>query len=407
MEILLLANKVPYPPTDGGAFASLNMALGLSENGANVTVLAMSTPKHPTTSKDIPSHITSKIKFFIVFVDTSLSVLKALFNLLFSRKAYNAQRFISKEYRINLESILLSKRFDLVQLEGLYLDPYIDSIRRFHKGPIAYRAHNVEHEIWERNASIQENPLKKWYFNILSKRIKYQEYAILKKIDILVAISKRDAAILESMGYNGPVHVSPTGYIFDNSACSDIAFEYHSIFHLGGLDWLPNQEGIIWFLDNCWDSISKAVPNAKFYIAGRNAPPIFVSRIENYPNVIYCGEVENSTSFIQSKGIMIVPLLSGSGMRIKIVEGMSLGKAILTTSIGLEGIDAMDGKHILVANTIDDFSTKAVELLNNKDLAVEIGHNAKEFASGNLNNFNITNSLCSFYSEFIGNSISE
>jgi polysaccharide biosynthesis protein PslH len=405
MEILLLANKVPYPPTDGGAFATLNMALGLSKSGANVTVLAMSTPKHPTTAKDIPTYISDKIQVHTVFVDTTISSVKALCNLLFSKQPYNAQRFISNDYRNKLESILQDKSFDIVQLEGLYLEPYIKTIRLFHKGAISYRAHNVEFEIWERSAGTQSNLLKKWYFNLLSQRIRQQELRLLREIDLLIPISKRDASNLAQMGYSGSVHVSPTGYNFDVSIETDNSFEFPSVFHLGGLDWLPNHDGILWFLENCWPVISAAVPNAKFYIAGRNASKEFVAKVNTYPNVVFCGEVSDSSSFILSKGIMIVPLLSGSGMRIKIVEGMSLGKAILTTSIGLEGIDATAGKHVAVANTINDFSHKAIELLKNKNLALEIGHNAKEFALSNLDNNNITNNLFQFYKDFIAKSI--
>lgn len=395
----MLANKVPFPPKDGGAFATLNMALGLAESGAEVTLLAMSTPKHPSTEKDFPESILKQIKVHTVFVNTELSPFKALHNLIFSKHAYNAQRFISKQFGKTLETLLVQNSYDIVQLEGLYIYPYLDIIRKHFSGKIVLRAHNVEHEIWQRNASIQTNRFKRWYFNHLAHRVKIAEINLLKRIDLLVPISHRDQQLLEQLGYNGASFTSSTGYCLSNSRSLNEDFEPLSAFHLGGLDWIPNQEGLFWFLDNCWPHVLTSVPDAKFYIAGRNATRDFIKKINDYQNTVFVGEVEDSGEFMRSKSVMVVPLLSGSGMRIKIVEGMALGKAIVSTSIGAEGIDIENEKHLIIADTPYLMAKSIVKLLINKKEILRIGANAQVFVNQNLDNTILTQNLIDFFKQ--------
>lgn len=405
MNILILANKVPYPPNDGGAIATMNMILGLTDAGANVSILAMSTPKHKRTIADFPQHIQNRIKIDIVDVDTNISIVKAIANLLFSSEPYNASRFRSKAFEHQLHSILTNRHFDIVQLEGAYLYSYIPLIRKLHKGKIALRAHNVEHEIWQRASSNQPSLLKKLYFNILANRIRKAETTLLTRIDLLVPITDRDYNRFKELGYNGKCMVSPVGYNYIKANINELQneSEERSIFHLGGLDWFPNQEGILWFLKNCWNKILDKKPNTRFYIAGRNAPDDFVSKVQKFPGVIYCGEIQNSVEFIRTKGIMVVPILSGSGMRVKIVEGMALGKAIVSTPIGAEGINAKNGSEIIIASTPEQMSDALISLLTNTQKAIQIGKQAQLFAESNFNNSVITQKLLSFYTQQIAN----
>jgi glycosyltransferase involved in cell wall biosynthesis len=147
--------------------------------------------------------------------------------------------------------------------------------------------------------------------------------------------------------------------------------------------------------------VLKSVPQAKFYVAGRNAPKWFVKKIEKYKSVQYCGEVENAANFMRSKGIMIVPLLSGSGMRVKIIEGMVLGKAIVSTSIGAEGINAEPQRQIVIANSSQEFVASLVSLLQNIEYAKEMGQQAKEFDHKAFDNCLLTQNLMAFYVQFM------
>ena len=399
MKILIITNKIPYPPKDGGSIATLNLAKGLAHFAESVTILTINTSKHFYDLEKIPKDLKEKIYFEDVYIDTTTKPVPALKNLLFSKVPYNAERFISQDFEEKIISNLNKNKYDIIQLEGLYLTPYIPTIRKHSKALISLRAHNVEHEIWQRTTAQESNFLKKKYIQNLTKRIKNMETSMLNKYDLLVPITVRDEKILNKLGNTKPSHTTPTGYEIEKLTkinTKSIKQEFPSIFHLGALDWSPNQEGISWFLNNCWTKINEQFPDLKFYIAGRNAPEWFIKKL-NKKNVVYCGEVDDATEFILSKAIMLVPLLSGSGMRIKIIEGMALQKTIVTTSIGAEGIPASHKNNILIANKPEDFTSEIITVLKDEELYNKIGKNAKDFISKNFDNLTISKSLIDFY----------
>jgi glycosyltransferase involved in cell wall biosynthesis len=397
MRILQLMNKVPWPPKDGGAIACLNMTKGFSMLGHEVTVLSMNTSKHHIRIKDMPADVRSKADFRLVEVPASISWLEATLNLLFSRLPYNAQRFISDEFSQELAKVLTEKSFDVIQLEGLYLCPYIPVIRKYSKALIAYRAHNIEYEIWERTATLSEGFRSKYLRN-LSRRIKRFEVSYLNTYDLLVPITDRDGIILDKLGNTKPRHTSQTGIDFASLVPTARKLEFPSLFHIGALDWAPNQEGLIWFFNSCWPKIHQENPDLKFYLAGRNAPEWF-ERIIKQEGVVYLGEINDAYDFINSKAVMVVPLFSGSGMRIKIIEGMALGKPIVTTDIGTEGIPTENGKNILIANDADRFTDAITQLINDRDLSNRIGKSAIGFIQEKFDNLSQAEALIEFYKQ--------
>ncbi len=395
MKILQLTNKPPYPDKDGGAIATLNLTRGLARNGHEVTVLFMNTLKHQVKTIDIPPEVLSLADFRDVFVPAPISAPAALANLLFSYQPYNAVRFISKKFSESLKNLLQEKPFDIIQLEGLYLCPYIPLIRKYSKALIAYRAHNVEHEIWERTIALSGG-YKKYYIRNLAARIRKFELSWLNHYDLLVPITERDGNILNHLGNRKPVHVSPTGIDAASLRSGRASLEFPSLFHLGSLEWSPNQEGLLWFLQHCWPKIRERFPGLKFYIAGRKAPRWLINKF-NLPGVVFEGEVPDAYAFMDSRAIMIVPLLSGSGMRIKIIEGMAMGKAIVSTAIGAEGIGTTHGKNILIADTPEDFTGAICRLVADRELFNSLGRASILFIHENFDNLAIAGKLAGFY----------
>ena len=398
MNILQLTNKVPFPPIDGGAIATLNMSETFIKLGHNVTILAMNTSKHHTSTEDIEKYNKNNINIICVDVNTDIYIHKAILNLAFSSIPYNAERFLSKNYKNQLVELLRNNKFDIIQLEGFYLALYIPYIRKYTDALISMRAHNIEHEIWERIVQNESSTIKKLYLNIISKRIKKLEVNMLKKYDVLIPITKRDESIFIKLGCKIPVHTSPSGIDINNFNNINNITEEFSLFYIGALDWIPNQQGLKWFFDNIWGNIISKFNNIKFYVAGRNAPDWLINYINN-KNAIYVGEVKNAYDFIRSKSIMIVPLLSGSGMRIKIIEGMALGKTIITTSIGTEGINSKHNENILIADSPEDFSSEIEKVILNHSICNIIGNNASKFIKANYNNTTICSLLTNFYNE--------
>ncbi len=399
MKILQVTNKVPYPVIDGGAIACMNLARGFSLLGHTVTILAMNTIKHHITLIEIPESVKELAEFKLVDVPAKISPVSALLNLLFSTKPYNATRFISKPFAKELQKVLQENNYDIIQLEGLYVCPYIPLIKKYSKAKIIYRAHNIEHEIWSRTA-VMAHGLEKWYLKNLSKRIKSFEVNTLNKYDLLVPITSRDGEILNKLGNNKPVHVSQTGIDSSVLIPNSKNLIHPTLFHIGSLEWAPNQEGLIWFFDNCWDTVREKYPDLQFFIAGRNAPAWFQKKM-NLPNVVFKGEVADAYEFINSKSIMVVPLFSGSGMRIKIIEGMALGKPIITTAVGTEGISTTSGVNIVVAENTEGFVQSITDLIEDREYFDKISKNAIEYIHENFDNLSSAGSLIDFYKKYI------
>jgi glycosyltransferase involved in cell wall biosynthesis len=294
-----------------------------------------------------------------------------------------------------LIAMLKSTDFDIVQLEGHYLCPYIPVIRKYSKAKIALRAHNMESEIWERSAEISGG-ISKWYFRNLAARIRKFEQKWINRYDLLVPITDRDSEHLSDMGNVRPARVIHAGIDFSRLGPLPEDVEYPSLFHIGSLDWIPNQEGLVWFLDNCWQELKVKFPGLNFYVAGRNAPEWMVKRLI-LPGVIYLGEVQNAVEFMGSKAVMVVPLFSGSGMRVKIVEGMAIGKAIVTTSTGAEGLEVTDFENILMADDAAGFISRISFLLENESFFRQLGEKAGVFARKGFDHLRVAEKLLDFY----------
>lgn len=393
MKILQLCNKFIYPPRDGGAIAAFNLTKAFAKLGCEVTVLAMNTSKHRYELKDIPEEIKVIAEFHAVDVNNQVRILPALWNLLMGR-SYNVQRFVSSAFNDKLIELLHQKEFDVVQLEGLYLSPYVETIRAFSGAKIAMRAHNVEHDIWERIGTHEKNMLKKWYLKTLARQLKKYELWRLNKYDVMVPISEPDERKLKAFGCELPVHTCMASYDEDILKPDKSKMEFPSVFFLGALDWIPNIEGLNWFLENVWGKIHEQFPQVKLYIAGRNAAGLNLGK---HGSVEVAGEVENAYDFMNSKGVMIVPLLSGSGMRVKIIEGMAMGKTIVSTSLGAEGIPCKDGQNILIADSADQFAEKISKCLREKMFFSIIGDNAHQFAKQRFGSVEAAKGLLHFY----------
>lgn len=400
MKVLILANKPPYPTKDGSSLATLNMAAGLAEQGADVTILAISTQKHSSTIEQIPLELKDKIKFYLVDINTKINLFKGVKNLLFSNLPYNIERFINSNYSNKIIELINSTHFDIIQLEGLYLLPYISKIKELTKTPIVYRSHNLEHEIWQRLSHNEKDWLKAKYFKILSKRLLKLEEKINNSVSAIVTISKKEEDWFNQHDNAKPSIYIPAGFRAPSQGISTNK-EQNKLCFIGSLDWIPNQEGLRWFIDLTWPLVMAKNPKLELHIAGRNASKSFASYLNKQKGIIFHGEIDDSKQFLNQYGIMIVPLLSGSGMRVKIIEAMFLHLAIVTTPVGCEGIDVTSEKNIIIANTSDEFAKGVVVLSQSHEMIDRISNNAFTFADENFNIARLTEKLIGFYKNLI------
>ncbi|MDD3875554.1 MAG: glycosyltransferase family 4 protein [Bacteroidales bacterium] len=394
MKVLFLCNKSPYPPKEGGSLAMYNIICGLLEKSIDIKILAVSTQKCFVNKDEIPKEFSEPTNFDSYFIDTNPDLWDAFLNL-FSTKSYQIERFYNKGFDKKLQDILAGEKFDIVQLESVYMTPYVDTIRKNSSASIVLRAHNIEHIIWNRIVKNEKNPLKKWYLQLQSRRLKKYETLMTGVYDGIAAITDIDADFYRKINRNIPVCTIPFGVVQKNINFNVIQREERSVFFLGSLNWMPNIEGLNWFLNHVWPQVIARDNTLKLYIAGRQAPNHLKEYRKN--NVHYIGEVEDALGFMASKSIMVVPLFSGSGMRVKIIEGMMAANTIISTHIGAEGIEYKENENIFIADTVEAFVNAILRCTSDKTLCETTGENARKLIHDKYMNERIIENLLNFY----------
>lgn len=371
-----MTKKVPFPSKDGEGMAISSLANSLVSHGVSVDLLSLNTNKHRFSSdvNDIDSTLYRTINF--VDINTDFHPISFLINLL-SNIPYQISRFVKKDYKVKLMSLLSQNKYDFIILETIYLTPYLSVVKKYSTAKVLLRTHNLEYEIWDRLYKGANWGVSKIIYKWLAHQMFRFESNKLKSIDFLIAISERELLHYKALypNLNGIV-VPITWNVFTarypkilKSNTPNI-----SLYFIGSLDWKPNQEGLLWFIQKVWPLCRSKFPLLSFYVAGRNMP----NKIKQMTidGVVMMGEVDDASLFVSQHDIAIVPLLSGSGMRAKIIEAMALGKVVVTTSIGLEGIVAKNGIDVCLANSPDEFINVIQDLMNHPDKMAQIGINA-------------------------------
>lgn len=368
------------------------MAESLVEQGAQVTMLAMSTAKHPAGSLENKHQQFPLLNIICVDVPARITIAGAIRNLLFSSLPYHVVRYASAGYR---KAIIrcLSEQIDIVQIESLYLLGYVPLIRRFSKAKIVFRPHNFESEIWMRLLANEQNTFKRAALDLLVKRLWRYEKRIMNTYDLLVPISSHDLRSMTEAGNIRPAVVIPYGITCHRSPSDYIK---NNLCFIGALDWYPNQEGLLWFIEKVWPWVLDKFPDLLLHVAGRNCPLWLIQKLQG-KGIVFYGQVDDGNEFINNFGIMIVPLLSGSGIRIRILDGLAAGKIIVTTPVGAEGLPVVHGKHLLIAADSDSFVTGLCNVLQNPQDCKSLSLNGRKLVMEQFERKSLAAKLLNFY----------
>jgi glycosyltransferase involved in cell wall biosynthesis len=394
MRVLQLCSKPLFAPFDGGKIAMIDAAKGLRENGIEVVQWMIHTRFHT-----FPKQFTNDAGQIIEksFIDTSINWKSAFLNL-FKSQSYNIQRFDNKKANNELIAVIEKYKPDIIHSESIYCLTAIEEIKKRFDIPIVLRAHNVEHQIWERTAQITKNPIKKLYLNILVKKLKKDELRIANYSDAVITFSEVDKQFFKHYFPLKKLEVIGIGTRLKKSFSP--TFPISNIFHIGGMDWKPNQDGINWFLNDCWPLIHASYPQLECILAGLNMPQKFYE-LENINVKIKVAN--DAEQFMNQHQILFVPLLSGSGVRVKIIEALALGKVVIATSIAAEGLGVTDNINILIANSKEDFLKQITKCLEKSEVCLKISENAAIFAQENFNTLKNSQKLIALYNRLLKN----
>ena len=375
---------------------------GLLANNINVKILAVNPTRNFVNIDLLPLGYIQDTGFECVTVDTAIKPLRLISNI-FRSESYFTERFISAGFETALKRILQSESFDIVQIEHLYLCKYIATIKKYSGAKIVLRPQNIEYVIWQRYLKNVGNPLKKIILKIATGRLKKFEQSVVADLDGIIALTKEDAGLFNSFPGSTPAIIVPMGYDYDNIKGYDFDRQFSCdpvVYHLGSMDWMPNIEAVEWFLTKVAPKLVEQQFSGKIVIAGRKMPSWVFRHKSATIDVI--DEVNAPIGFQESKQIMIVPLWSGSGIRAKIIEGLALGKIIISTSIGAQGIDCENGKNILIADTASEFASQIMRCANSKELRMAISANARKLSIAQYHNQTTTKNMIAFYNLLLG-----
>jgi len=395
LKILILTHRVPFPQNGGYAIVVSNTIKGLVNLGHEVSLVALNAKKNNHENHLPDDDLVPKIKYRAYDIDTTVTLFGVAINL-FSKTSFNIDRYYDPGFERLLISEVRNTAYDIIQFEGLLVSLYLPAVRKYSRAKLVYRAHNIENQIWERLSQQKVDPFKKSYLRMHSRRIKNYELEQLTKFDAIAVFTQQDKTTIQGYGIKAPVEIIPVGLRLEKYVPDYSKTEFPSLFFLGSLDWLPNREGIEWFLDNFFKDLTDGDLPVRLYVAGNDIPDRF-DDYEALGKIFIQGEVDDALEFVNSKAIMIVPLLSAGGMRVKIVEGMAMQKCIISTSLGAEGINFKNGSNILIANNREEFFDAMQRCITDEEYCKHVGRNARRLIEKEHDIKVVTEHLVRFY----------
>jgi glycosyltransferase involved in cell wall biosynthesis len=385
MRILYLTNKPIFPIVDGGCKAMHQFLKCLIQCDYTVEHICLSTHKHAFDLENYPKSILDKISTSSFEVDTRIKLLPALKSF-FNRKSFVVSRFDNSAFHSTLEVLFSKEEFTHVILESLFTTPYIDAIRKYTDAKIIVRTHNVEHKIWKQLALNTNNPFKKFYFNRLSADLKKYEIEILKKADFIAAITEEDLSAFEELGIKTPKTVIPIAIDLSEN---HVDYSVSNLFFIGSMNWKPNIEAVDWLVNEILPAVKIVYPKIELHLAGSYMEKQFPT--SGIKGIINHGFVSDSHKFMQNNGLLISPIRSGSGVRVKLLEAMALGVPVVTTKIGAVGIQ--HNNCVYLAETTAEFVSQIIELIKFQEKRMALGGKARKFIEDNNSVNSISNYL--------------
>ncbi len=263
-----------------------------------------------------------------------------------------------------LERLFADRRFDVVQYEGVHIADY----RLPNSVKVIIDQHNLEFEIRLRTYQHDKGGRRKWYNWLEGNLLKREEIARCRKASAVLVTSERERAILQRYLPENLIEVVPNGVDCEAFGMqSDEQAIAHRIVFTGAMDYYPNVEAVCFFAQRCWPLIREQIPDATWQIVGKNPLPV-IMKLAKLPGVEVTGTVPDTRPYLAEAQVAIAPLHIGSGTRLKILEAFAMGRAVVSTSLGCEGLAVAAGEHLLVADEPTEFAQAVVTLLQDAAL---------------------------------------
>ena len=380
MRILWLKSDLLLPLDKGGKLRTWHLMRHLARSH-EITYLAFAEPGTPRANIGGMSEVAARVETITrsdppkgslrFFADAAAHLVDPL--------PYAVGKYRSRAYRAKLAQLLREERFNLLVCDFLF--PAVNLPSRL-PCPAVMFTHNVESEIWRRHADTQTAPLQRLLYGAQYRRMLRYEGRALARFDGILAVSDADAhtfARLYPDAMTRPVHVVQTGVdteYFSPNANPRSAVPPPQLVFTGSMDWLPNEDAMIFFAREILPLVRAEAPDVRLAIVGR-APTPAVQKLADDPAITVTGRVDDVRPYMEAATAYVVPLRIGGGTRLKIFEAMAMGKAVVSTTVGAEGLPLESGRHVLVADEPHTFARAVVRLIRDEERRLELGRAAR------------------------------
>ena len=371
MKILFLSPTVPFPLTDGGRIRVFNLLKQIAVKN-EVTLLALETQ---TTDADGVAEL-RQLGIQVHLVPNAPTLPRVSFGTLvkafLKRQPITVARYDIPAYRQKFRELIAIQTFDLVHYEMFH-------IAQFHTEthlPGVLSQQNVDSAIWRRLCSETTNPLYK--FAYWTQQLAFQRYerVLSPKFDAVTCTSDIDAAVFQQHCTENAIEIIPNGVDITHYRPDFTTEAPAHLIYIGSMDWYPNEDAVAFFADEVLPRIQEKVPDVAFSIVGGN-PSARVQKLAERDGIIVTGRVPEIKPYFAEATVFVVPLRIGSGTRLKILEALAMGKAIVSTTVGAEGLDLKDSAEIFIADEPTAFADAVTRLLTDVQLRRRIGENGR------------------------------
>ena len=375
LNVLVLDEEVPHPPNAGKRIRTWNILSRLAKRHS-VTLLCYGVEGGPGTAalEDVG------IRVRIVEPQPVLRGVglysRLLWNL-FSPEPFSVTKHYSARFHDAVRDTLEESNYDLVHCEWTPYARYVEQLRTL---PVVIGAHNIESDIWQRRSQVASNIVAKAFFWTQERKMRRFERKSLLQAAAVTAVTEKDSEIMMGWGVKS-ASVAPNGVDLTMPVPSREVERDDEILFLASLDWHPNVDSLEYFVTAIFPIVLAQNPRAQLRIVGRKPAPSLAERYSNMPGVDFVGEADDLHPLIARAGLLVVPLRIGGGSRLKILEALALEKAVVSTSIGAEGLDVVSGEHLLIADEPEEFAQRILQLQGSKSLRCMLGRNGRRIVT--------------------------
>jgi sugar transferase (PEP-CTERM/EpsH1 system associated) len=363
MRILWLKSDLLLPLDKGGKLRTWHLMRHLARRHA-ITYVAFAEPGTPAAHVTGMQEAAARVETITrtdppkgsprFYVDVATHLVDPL--------PYAVAKYRSRAFRRRVDALLAHERFDLIVCD--FLVPAVN-LRAALPCPAVIFTHNVESEIWRRHAETASSPLRRALYRAQYRRMLRFEARTLARFDGVLTVSAADRDTFQRIypdAMRGPVHIVPTGVDVEFFDASPSAPASKELVFTGSMDWLPNEDAMLFFCREILPLVRAEEPDVRLSIVGR-APTPAVTQLASDAGVVVTGRVDDVRPYMREAAVYIVPLRVGGGTRLKIFEAMAMGKAVVSTTVGAEGLPVTSGEHLLIADEPRTFARRIVSLI--------------------------------------------